>query len=169
MFWDWRNRPIEQEPSISSWSLKSDVILAQPLPIVPEVEKIFYERERGKGGTDQNLSFSIHRKKFPTQGRGNSIGIPKNLYVCHFRCFPCLIRSPLEFLNPTPTLLNLKLLVSLKDLALEWTCMASWLACACLSKKHQSKVILKNIYPANWFQGGKNSCVEIPGQKNSEK
>ena len=69
--------------------------------------------------TDQNLSFSIHRKKFPTQGRGNSIGIPKNLYVCHFRCFPCLIRSPLEFLNPTPTLLNLKLLVSLKDLALE--------------------------------------------------
>ena len=93
--------------------------LAQPLPIVPEVEKIFYERERGKGGTDQDLSFSIHRKKFPTQGRGNSIGIPKNLYVCHFRCFPCLIRSPLEFLNPTPTLLNLKLLVSLKDLALE--------------------------------------------------
>ena len=27
--------------------------------------------------------------------------------------------SPLEFVNPTPTLLNLKLLVSLKDLALE--------------------------------------------------
>ena len=121
VFWDWRNRPVEQEPSVSSWSPYMKYLpffLAQPLPIVPEVEKIFYDlRGRGKGGTDQNLSFSIHRKKFPTQGRGNSIGIPKNLYVCHFRCFPCLTRSPLEFLKPTPNLLNLKLLVSLKNLA----------------------------------------------------
>ena len=55
--------------------------------------------------------------------------------------------SPLEFVNPTPTLLNLKLLVSLKDLALEWTCMASWKArvncykfCVfAFPRKHQSK------------------------------
>jgi len=82
--------------------------LAQPLHIVPEVEKTFYERGGGKRGTDQNLSFSIHRKKFPTQGRGNSIGIPKNLYVYHFRCFPCLFGSPHEFVNPTPPPIKLK-------------------------------------------------------------
>ena len=75
--------------------------LAQPLPIVPEVEKTFYGWGRGKGGTDRNLSFNIRRKKFPTHGRGNNICIPKNLYVYHFRCFPCLFPVPLlNFLTP---------------------------------------------------------------------
>ena len=94
--------------------------LGQPLPIVPEMDKPFMSGEgerRNQEGTDQKLSFSIHRKKFPTHGRGNNIGIPKNLYVYQFRCIPCLFRSPLEFLNPTPTLLKLKLDVSLNELA----------------------------------------------------
>ena len=66
---------------------------------------------KGKGGTDQ--------------GRGNSIGIPKNPYVFHFRYLSCLFRSRLKFVNPIPPPIK-RMLVSLKDLALEWTCMASW-------------------------------------------
>lgn len=149
-------------------------LLAQPLPIVPEVDKPFMSGE-GERRQSRICRSAIRRKKFPTQGRGYSIGIPKNLYVYHFRCFPCLFRSPLEFVNLTPTLLNFsKLHVSLKDLALEWTCMASWktrvkllqVAFVRLSGKTSKQsgpppfegvvwVIFKNIHPANWFQGEK--------------
>lgn len=88
--------------------------LAQPLPIVPET---FYDwRGRGK---DPGCCSALVEKNLPTQGRGNNIGIPKNLYVYHFICFPRLFPSPLEFVNLNPTRLNLKLLVSLKNLALE--------------------------------------------------
>ena len=59
---------------------------------------------KGKGRTDQ--------------GRGNSIGIPKNPYVFHFRYLSCLFRSRLEFVNPIPPPIK-RMLVSLKDLALE--------------------------------------------------
>ena len=147
--------------------------------------KTFYERGqepnrllagKGKGGTDQNLSFSIRTKKFPTQGRGNSIGIPKSLHVYHFRCFPCLFHSPLEFVNPTPPPIKLKIACVLER-PCPWMNLHSFLknarkllqvACVCLSERTSKQSgplpfegvggmgdFKLKIYPANWFQGGK--------------
>lgn len=53
-------------------------LLAQPLPIVPEVDKPFMSGE-GERRQSRICRSTIRRKKFPTQGRGYSIGIPKNL------------------------------------------------------------------------------------------
>ena len=158
------------------------------LPIVPEVDKPFMS---GEGERRNGPESVVRRKNLPTQGRGNSIGIPKSLQVYHFRCFPCLFHSPLEFVNPTPPPIKLKIACVLKR-PCPWMNLHGFLknarkllqvACVCLSErtsKQSGRLPFEgvggmgdfklNIYiSCKLISRGKNSCKEIPGQKNSEK
>ena len=152
--------------------------LAQPLPIVPEVDKPFMsgEGERRKQSRICRSAFVEKNSRLRVEEIALAfLRIRMSIISDAFHVYFALL---LNLWTPPLPRLNLRMLVSLKDLALEWTCMASWKTRVNCYKLRAFAfpttffwgggvvwVILKNIYPANWFQGGKNSCKEIPGKK----
>ena len=142
VFWDWRNRPVEQEPSISSWSLKIVMLffLAQPLPIMS-----------GEGEKEERTRIcrsAFVQKNSPLRVEEIALGFLRVYMSIISDAFHVCFTLLLNLWTPPLSRLNLKLLVSLKNLALEWTCKASWktlvncykLSVFAFPREHQSKV-----------------------------
>ena len=129
--------------------------LAQPLPIVPEVENLLWagtgagsRRGRGKEERTRICRSAFVEKNARLRVEEIALGFLRVYMSMISDAFHVCFTLLLNLWTPPLPRLNLKLLVSLKDLALEWTCMASWktrvncykLRVFALPRKHQSKV-----------------------------
>ena len=186
VLWHWRKRAVEQGLNISSRLLKitscdscddsCDVILSRTTAAHSARSwQTFHERAKGKEERTRICRSAFVEKNSWLRVEEISLAFLRIRMSIISDAFHVYFALLLNLWTPPLPRLNLRMLVSLKDLAPEWTCMASWKTrvncyqmCVCLSDHLLGWVvwvILKNIYPANWFQGGKNSCKEIPGKK----
>ena len=122
--------------------------LAQPLPIVPEVDKPFMSAGRGKEERTRICRSAFVEKNSRLRVEEIALGFLRVYMSIISDAFHVCFTLLLNLWTPPLPRLNLKLLVSLKDLALEWTCMASWktrvncykLRVFAFPREHQSKV-----------------------------
>ena len=162
MLWDWRNnRAVEQGLSISSWSLKitsSDVILSRTTaahsarsgkPFMSGDRSLIGSwRGRGKEERTRICRSAFVQKNSPLRVEEIALGFLRVYMSIISDAFHVCFTLLLNLWTPPLSRLNLKLLVSLKNLALEWTCKASWktlvncykLSVFAFPREHQSKV-----------------------------
>ena len=155
--------------------------LAQPLPIVHEVNKPFMSGEGERRTRICRSAFVEENSRL----RVEEIALEfLRVYMSIISwCFPCLFHSPLEFANPTPPPIILKIACVLER-PCPWMNLHGFLknarkllqvACVCLSErtsKQSGRLPFEgvgdmgdfklNIYPANWFQGEKFWKIKQP-------